>query len=882
MRVSMSASENTLWDDDHEGNLRIGVWGSWGAHRLITKAALALDDSPSSAVPIGPFTLPTSDLYRGDEHVWCTIMASSHYSGDAELDKEQHQYVARDIPVGVVAIPLTKIITFLRANDGAVHRTAVYQNHAFDVDQRPKADRSAAYKGILLLQFLRYNNGVFPVYTPVRGELLYGTKEQRSAEERMMNLLRAEYGRQFMLDSPDPGVWKPVDDDAKVSRFHITEWESDAGILPPVAYLQHDMDYGRELPEKSDWSQYSALYRRTIEDAMVAEQGLRATWAAAGTSVAESLAAIDAQLTQSNSDASISPHFIVVLRNLVDYAREYATALHYTRDYFYANRTTRAPTAIDLDSAVGVRAPSVPASFCPASRTTARSDGYTAVDPPSLAPRIVATEGAFAVPKETGCENWSTTPVTGMANACDCDEGGMIIHHVLELIPEFESIIGATAPTDGSDPVPLLRALVRVSKLFIPFVVQGLVTTAFVDSSGKQLMASQVRELPLRHSPEFRKQFSSGHFWAMFMTRTQAARLLERGGHNVTRDLRGLVPRGSGAWEERFPVMICEGTATSDVFLLPAGEYAPLIFKDAAVATAYIEEERSRRGQLAILRQCAPTLFEQLKLYQPPQFIDKAPNDDQTLTPFYRYVSLLQSSVLYRMNPRYGHLRAVDTRVHAQGCYIVDFLRSAFDNGANGAALRAIYADLSYRQWSDTVAPVMATVQNQLPLSIVARSRTPQERDMLMRQQGHRLGANILASLSKVGQDPALVRTALDRHAIGQERNLGRSRKWTGQRAGPTSAAAPTMDLLPSFTALRDVPTVPARGSAVTRPVTNKTPVIGYIEPWILQNPERAAKIQAELTAMHASGTLEHVAFLRNRRLPQSDDQITMRASIKL
>lgn len=884
LRASFSASDSALWDEDHEGHLRIGAWGSWGRHRLVVQQRLPIDDSPDSATPVGPFIFPLAADCRGDEHVSFMIMASSHFSGDAGLDKEQHDFVARDIQIGVVSVSLRTIAAFLASGDTRPHRILVRQTHIFDSDA-PTADvLRNTYKGTLALRFDRYGGGGgAPVYPPpaaTNDDLLFGTPATRAAIARMRRLLADEHYRQFGIDATGPDAWPAVDRDPGVAQFHITEWESDVGVLPAVGYVQHEMEQCRELPHRCDWARYRDMYARTIDDALIVEQSLRATWAASGLGVAETLAAVDAQLTQSESDASISPTFLAAVRNLMDYGREHATTLHYTRDFYYANRSGRSEATIappDLESA----------NNAPAGAATADGNGDGADS---------GSGSDTERTEETGSENWSTAPVTGMANACDCDECGMLIHHAFDVVRDFEALVGVGADdTSRGDRVPLLRAMTRVAALFVPFVAQGLVTTAFVDSSGRTLAANEAKVLPLRDTPEFAKQKASGHFYFVAMTRAHVAALLQRAGHDVAADMPDLLPaaREPAAWERRFPVLIVEGTATTDMFILPAGEYAPRIFADAAIAKTFVDEERARRGQLAALRKGAPTLFDQLKLYQPAAYVDKPASDAQTLTPFYRYVSQLQSSLLYRLNPLYGHLKAVHVPSHTHGLYVVDLLRSVFDNGASGAGLRAIYASVGLARWEREVAPVMACLQNQLPISSVARAQTPQAREVAMLQQGHHINMGTLMALAKVERGQA-AGEALDRHAIGLARHAltrapagarSASARTTAARASWSGGHDGAVDLLPSFTALRAdssfSSTAAASALSSARSVTNSAPLIGYLEPWMLQDTARMATIHSELSAMHATGALEHIAFLRNRKLPQADDQITMRASIR-
>lgn len=844
LRVSFGKSDSALWDAAHEGNPRVGVWGSWGRHRLITQARLPIDDSPSVAVPIGPFTLPLPVDYRGDEHVSFVIMASSQFSGDKGLDAEQRGHVLRDIQIGMVAVPLRDILPFLAPNTrGVVHRVAVHQQHTFETPENDPDYEHATFKGTLALLFETGPAFKLPVYpaaaAAARKGLLFGSEEARAAEAKMRDLLRDTYLAQF---GPDSKRWKAVDNDDGVARFHITEWQSDVGWLPPVAYLQHDMEKSRERVPGSDWPRYAKNYAHTHQDALIMDRSLRATWAASGRSVDASIAAMNTQLTQSDSDPSLSADFLDALRNIADFGREHATCMHYTRDFYFRNKTVHSSETnrkrLDLRST--------------ASTTRETEEGEEGEEEEDT--------------EETGSENWSTTPITGMANACDCDECGMTAHEVLEKV----TVVGALAdPSDSA----LLHAVARVTRLMMPLTVQGLVTTAFVDTNGKKLAAGQVKTLPMRGTPEFTKQHAGGHFFGMWMSRATLAAMLTSAGHNVAKDLPRLAPHPT-AWERRIPIMILEGTGFTDLFILPAAEFAPLILADAAQAARVVNDERSRHEQFHVLREHAPTLFAQLKLYQPAQYIDKQ-DPMQTLTPFYRYMTQMQCNGLYQMNPRYGHLKPVNLKERTHSVYVDDLLRAAF-HPKPAVGLFAVYSSLSDETWQKEVVPVMACLQNQLPLSIVGRSATVAEREhVLLLQHGHVMNSGAVSALAKIPMDK--MGDALDRHARGLERFASQAPKLVPGTGAAVFARTFTGDLLPPF---QSTSAASAAATPILNHVSNPVPVIGFLEPWVLANEATNAKITTELNSMKASGKLEHVAWVRNRKLPQADDQLTLRASL--
>lgn len=827
--AAIDSERNALRSEELEGPPSLVVWGSWGGHRCCRRLNVPVGAAPSDAARFGPFLLPTAAEVRGDEHVWLSVMGRTHHSGEDVLDRDQGAWVWRDVFLGLAALPLRDLVA--AAASGRRMHVPFRQNHLLDMEASDKAYAHRTFKGFLLLD-VRGEAAVLPQPAPGAG-LLFGSEALRAANAAMCRMLTDEYDQQF--DSRERGAWKPVDEDKGAGRFAITQWQSDAGVLPPVAYLQHDMFGSRAWPARCDFARHAPLYASTPADAAAFEQGLRATWVGAGVSVDASLAAVRQQLAQAADDARLRPDFVRVMQLVTDFAREHAQNVRYTRDYYY-------PNATDFDDSDSVAA--------------------AATAPP---------DAADAEP--VGTENWSTTPITGASNAGDCDECGMVIHEVLEALGKFTLGAGADADADLSA-YPLLQAVRRVLALMMPCIVQGLVTTAFVDTNGAELAADQIKTLPKRHSPEFRAQHSGGHFWAMWLGRALVADLLRAAGHAVDEDLPQLAPRPR-AFEKALPVLVLEGTGMTDPYLLPIGELGELLTRDTASAAAMVAAEKARQRQWKTLRTKAPTLYANLKLYAPPTYIAKQ-DVDQSLSPFYRYVTQMQSNTLYQMNPLYGHLKPVHVKRHEHGHYVPDLLRAPFSADRGGLGLRAIYADVGRARWEAVVAPVMAAVQNQLPMSIVGRAHAPAVAGTTLLPPvpaSHTMTTTAVVALARV---PLAQQTAaLDRYATGLARHLaagagaGAGSSGSGSTTGlnlALLAAAPRIGAVAS-TAASVGGAAAAAGGGIT----------AYLEPWVLAKTDVRDKIRAEIDQLQKTGEM---TWVRTRRLPQADDVINVHFEI--
>jgi hypothetical protein len=383
---------------------------------------------------------------------------------------------------------------------------------------------------------------------------------------------------------------------------------------------------------------------------------------------------------------------------------------------------------------------------------------------------------------------------------------------------------------------------------------QGLVTTAFVNTQGDHIEFSSLKgQLPLRHSPEFAKQEYGGHYWAWLVPRVAVAAMLEEAGHPVARDLSDLAPPSSvRAWEYKLPSLVLEGTGFTDLFILPPGEWAPLVVGPQA-APELIQEETQRRAQLKLLREEAPTLFNMLRIYGPAQYVDKQ-DPDRTLSTFYRYVTQLQSTRLYSMNPVYGHLKPVHTGDRTCAAYLPDLLRRVLcPREYKTVALRAVYAPMGRARWEAEIVPAMAATQNQLPVSKWARGTEPRT----YFAQGQVLARPLLEAAHQLPPHVSWSE-ALDRYARGRVLH-----------------AVDSPDA-PEFTAAH------VQTSGLPTSEKSSVPIIAFADPWQWRQPERTAAVIKELDALKTKGLLLSAEWTNHRKLPQTDDQLTLCISLRV
>jgi hypothetical protein len=188
------------------------------------------------------------------------------------------------------------------------------------------------------------------------------------------------------------------------------------------------------------------------------------------------------------------------------------------------------------------------------------------------------------------------------------------------------------------------------------------------------------------------------------------------------------------------------------------------------------------------------------------------------------------SPELYALNPLFGQLTAVQLTAHTRGVEMATFLRATADSvmpansgaPASDVGLVPTFAGVGRATWESTIRPVMAAVQNQMPLNAFARFANPD---------------------------------AFRAAALGNDCVLS---------VGSLTAAARPLDALA-------VPATPLQATPMAAEPANTAALCLYTFPWRVGDAAARAKLDAELAGLVASGHVAAYTMVEDRPLAASD-----------
>jgi hypothetical protein len=419
-------------------------------------------------------------------------------------------------------------------------------------------------------------------------------------------------------------------------------------------------------------------------------------------------------------------------------------------------------------------------------------------------------------------ENFDANPVWGIVNSADCEDMSNLGSTVLRQLPAAAAVGGAETP--------LLAAAARVCATRIVLDVAASVTGAYVNTEGKELGREELKavtDLPRIGDAMDARAHVGGHCHGIWEGMAVAAARLGNAGIDVAKELPALhaYAQNASAWEKVQPSLVLEGTSSIEAWVLPAGEVVRATA--APDAAAFEARATTRRAFIKHARTAAPTLFEHFKLEGLSFYTAQRPagDADRRDSSFYRGVAHLVSPELYAMNPLFGQLTAVEMRTHTRGVEIGAYLRSAMDRSNTNVALVPTFAGIGRAQWDAVVRPVMAVVQNQMPLNAFARFASPAAFEAAALRNDHVLSP---AALATPGNTLTLAATP----------------------------AAPT-----------DTPTAA---------------LCIYTFPWRIAEAGVEAAVHRELAALTASGHLASYALVHDKPLAASDDVLTLQLTLRV
>jgi hypothetical protein len=631
------------------------------------------------------------------------------------------------------------------------------------------------------------------------GNLMYNSDLMQREHAKALGAAVDSYVADFVGSEKQPPKY-PLGQEATLEHLHFPYHVSEFGPMPLGAMLQI------RLQDRA-WSTAAerAHYAPSKESAQFANEQVRSACQRLGVDPAHFVAEVKAQMTQSPSDATHRPGFLKAVDVLGETGTFVANRVQYTADQGYPNRAAlplvehiRAATKAQAEGKTGdakVHASEIMAALAhPAvSQLSAHLKGQLkALKTPynilaraaqvgstpwrARSMRLLANEGNKDNKERPAlaheCELTDAQPALGLCFSDDCDAMGGTAADAVRNLP-------ALAQAVSEREAPYLHAAAAIVNRYYVFSGIASVSGGYVDTNGKDLSAEEKRkisDLPMIGDDLDKRTKPGGHAIGVLIAKAVVADALERAGDTkgaalVAKNMGGVQ---SAAWERRSPVYILEGTASSDGYVLPMGEIGEAVLPSGGDALRVQQEATTRKAFLKGLLAKAgeakdgaepPALVKNTNL-EGLSFYAAKQDPKRRISGFYLGMGLLSSPDLAKLDPRLGALALVDVKAKTRGAEMGRFLRMPFEGPQSEVGLVPAYSRLTAAQWDRFLNPVVACIQNQMPLaqSDVLPTKEAAETSRL------RVGQVIPPSVVLAATGPAAtlpLETALDRHAIG-------------------------------------------------------------------------------------------------------------------
>ncbi len=864
-------SEAGLLGGDWEYAPHIAHWSSFGRQRIAQHSAVL---STTTAVQVGPFHLPLKGTeLRGDESVWLKMLASTRHSGIDSIDTAEKGKVERQVQAGLARLPLMDALAAavekrtleismedpqllmsemntLRQAEGekldekSVENIAVFTAYKGTLLVTPTLDAAAGNPSAVMARIQKAAIG------ECASKLLYGSARMLAAMQQMQGMLLTTYSNEFYGKVKEDGSMGgpptyPLGAEKSLEHMHLPLYYSEFGVLPPVALTQHRIDNRESGATSEERLQYGpARSSALMADKLLASSALRS-----GMTSDACVSAIRAQLTQSHTDEAIHPDYVNAEMVIADMGTSTANAILYMKDMRYPNKA-----AVNLKKGAPVTALK-PTSTLKVALAVARSLNGTS---PAHAQHrwylagaygAATTETTTAAMLEVEVESLDPIALHGIAPADDCEGSSVTGSDVLRNLARL-----ATAVT--REEAPFLHAAADVVRLRFVSDVVSSVSAAFVDTSGTELTREQtkaIKDLPLIGDELDTRRKVGGHCHGLWLTRYTVAQGLEASGRvNLKRDLPDLA-RDYAAWEKRLPTYVLEGTASIDALVLPAGEVSQAIMgKNGGDASAFELHAATRKAFLTSLT--APTPLLDNTHAEGVSFYSHAQDLKRRVSSFYMGVSHMLCPELYAMNPLFGQISPINSKSMTRGAEVGQLLRMPLSQKSE-VAFVPTFGRLGRREWDASVRPVMAAIQNQMPLAATDYLPTPKAAELACMRVAHVVPPAVLTTLEK---DSALsVGVALDRHALGVMHRLGDLQT----------------KLIPHLAHCHGHP---SRSQRVVLESEEKVTLPFYISSWKLAEKGAMEALVKQMQEYKQEGKITHFTFVSDRPLLNGSDVVTL------
>lgn len=337
--------------------------------------------------------------------------------------------------------------------------------------------------------------------------------------------------------------------------------------------------------------------------------------------------------------------------------------------------------------------------------------------------------------KPVNLDSWDVGVSAGYEKSADCEDMASLAIEILNYIKEGR-LIDKKANTYGWNS-KLLQYARKILSNRITSGIASTVTEAFVDARGQKLANKDLKDLPMVGDDIDLNSPVGGHFFGFSTPNAIVSKWLKNSPDfkNYSTEIKEFVNKDYYPWEYNQSILIIEGTAMIKSDILPPeesfGENKIELKKNEGLRKMFkfIRSQSTNKedgdDSILNLKEHNPKLLNIFNLIMTPEglpFYFEKQDKNRRISKFYKDIVHFIPTELYKLDSLFSQLIFCYKDKKKFGVDIGDILRDKGNGLSNLMLIRPLNNPNEKPQrdiWTNGIIPLMNTVINQQPVSII-------------------------------------------------------------------------------------------------------------------------------------------------------------------